>query len=52
MTNGIKGKDAPALAKVIGGALAQAILMFTTQVQVAPGIAVAGFVTTSPGTLM
>jgi hypothetical protein len=52
MSNGIRGKDAPGLAKVIGGALAQAILLFTTQVQVAPGIAVAGFVTTSPGTLV
>jgi hypothetical protein len=50
--NGIRGQDAPGLAKVIGGALAQAILLFTTQVQVAPGIPVAGFVTTSPGTLM
>jgi hypothetical protein len=52
MANGIRGRDAPGLAKVIAGALAQAILLFTTQVQVAPGIAVAGFVTTSPGTLM
>jgi hypothetical protein len=52
MANGIKGQDALSLAKVIGGALAQAILLFTSQVQVAPGIAVAGFVTTSPGTLM
>jgi hypothetical protein len=52
MANGIKGQDAPGLAKVIAGALAQAILLFTAQVQVAPGIAVAGFVTTSPGTLM
>ena len=52
VANGIRGKDAPGLAKVIAGALAQAILMFTAQVQVAPGIAVAGFVTTSPGMLM
>jgi hypothetical protein len=52
MANGIKGQDAPGLAKVIAGALAQAILMFTAQVQVAPGIAVAGFVTASPGNLM
>lgn len=50
--NGIKGKDAPGLAKVIAGAIAQGILMFTAQVQVAPGIAVAGFVSTSPGSLM
>ena len=52
MANGIKGKDAPGLAKVIAGALAQAILMFTAQVQVAPGMAVTGFVTASPGNLM
>ncbi len=51
-SNGIKGQDAPALAKVIAGALAQGIMMFTTQVKVAPGIAVAGFTTTSPGSLM
>ncbi len=52
MANGIKGQDAPGLAKVIGSALAQAILLFTSQVQVAPGMAVAGFVTTSPGNLI
>jgi hypothetical protein len=52
MANGIKGKDAPGLAKVIAGALAQAILLFTVQVQVAPGIAVTGFVTASPGNLI
>ena len=51
-SNGIKGEDAPALAKVIAAALAQGIMLFTAQVQVAPGIAVAGFVTTSPGSLM
>ncbi|MDH3973541.1 MAG: hypothetical protein OEV42_04600 [Deltaproteobacteria bacterium] len=49
---GIKGQNAPALAAVIADALAQAIMLFTTQVQVAPGIAVAGFVTTGPGSLM
>ena len=52
MANGIRGRDAPGLAKVIAGALAQAILLFTAQVQVAAGITVAGFVTTSPGTLL
>ena len=51
-SNGIKGEDAPALAKVIAAALALGIMLFTAQVQVAPGIAVAGFVTTSPGSLM
>lgn len=51
-SNGIKGQDASGLAKVIANSLAQGIQMFTIQVKVAPGIAVAGFVTTSPGTLM
>ncbi len=49
---GIQGENAGDLAKVIAGALAQGITMFTAQVQVAPGIAVAGFVTAAPGTLM
>ncbi len=48
----IQGDDAGALAKVIAGALAQGISLFTAQVQVAPGIAIAGFVTTSPGNLI
>jgi hypothetical protein len=51
-SNGIKGRDAPGLAKVVAGAIAQGIMMFTAQVKVAPGIAVAGFTTTSPGTLI
>lgn len=48
----IKGEDAAGLAKAMAGALAQAITLFTSQVQVAPGIAIAGYVTTAPGTLM
>jgi hypothetical protein len=48
----ICGQNAPDLAQVIAASLAQAILMFTAQVQIAPGIAIAGFVTTSPGTLL
>jgi hypothetical protein len=51
-SNGIKGQDAPGLGKVIAGAIAQGIMMFTTQVKVAPGIAVAGFATSAPGNLM
>jgi hypothetical protein len=49
---GIKGENAPDLAKVIGGALAQGIQLFTSQVMVAPGIAIAGLTTTAPGRLM
>jgi hypothetical protein len=49
---GLRGDDAPALAKVIAGALAQGIQLFTAQVMVAPGIPIAGFVTTGPGRLM
>ncbi|MFC1747176.1 hypothetical protein ACFL2V_00060 [Pseudomonadota bacterium] len=48
----IDGESAPALAKVIAEALAQSITLFTSQVTVAPGIAIAGFTTASPGTLM
>lgn len=50
--NAIQGEKASALAKVIAGALAEGIMMFTAQVQVAPGIAIAGFATSSPGVLM
>jgi len=50
--NAVKGADAAALAKVIAGAVAQGIMMFTVQVKVAPGIAVAGYATTSPGNLI
>lgn len=49
---GIRGKNAGDLAKVIAASLAQAIMLFTAQVQIAPGIAIAGFVTTSPGSLL
>lgn len=51
-SNGIQGQNAPALAQVIAAAVAQGIMLFTTQVKVAPGMAVAGFVTTSPGSLL
>ncbi len=52
MSAGIQGENAPDLAKVIGGALAQGIQLFTSQVMVAPGIAISGLVTTAPGRLM
>jgi hypothetical protein len=48
---GIRGEDAPDLAKVIAGTVAQAIQMFAGQTMVLPGIAVAGFVTAAPGML-
>lgn len=49
---GLQGENAGDLAQVIAGALAQGIQLFTAQVMVAPGIAIAGFVTTAPGRLM
>lgn len=49
---GIAGANASDLAKVIAGSLAQAIELFTAQVQVAPGIAISGLVTSSPGNLI
>lgn len=49
---GIRGEDAGGLAKVIAAALAQGILLFTSQSMVMPGIAVAGFVSAAPGMLM
>ena len=49
---GVAGDNAPVLAKVIAGSLAQAIDLFTAQVQVAPGIAISGLVTTAPGSLI
>ncbi|HSP81710.1 MAG TPA: hypothetical protein VLQ93_24535 [Myxococcaceae bacterium] len=49
---GIRGENAGDLAKVMAGALAQGIQLFTAQVLVAPGIPIAGFVTSAPGRLM
>jgi hypothetical protein len=48
----IDGEQKGALAKVIAQATAQAILLFTSMVQAAPGLAIAGFVTTAPGSLI
>jgi hypothetical protein len=52
MSAGLKGENAPDLGKVIAGALAQGIQLFTAQVMVAPGIPISGLVTTAPGRLM
>jgi hypothetical protein len=51
MAQGIRGEDAGGLAKVIAGAAARGIQSFASQTMVMPGIAVAGFVTTTPGML-
>jgi hypothetical protein len=48
----INGEQKPALAKAIAQSTAQALTLFTSMVQVAPGMAVAGFVTAAPGMLM
>ncbi len=45
------GENAPGLAKALAQSTAQAILLFTSMVQVAPGIAIGGFVTAAPGML-
>jgi len=52
MAQHIQGEKVGALAKVIAAGIAQGIMLFTAQVQVAPGIAIGGFVTTSPGSLL
>jgi len=49
---GIEGENAGDLAKVIASSLEMAITLFTSQVMVAPGIAIAGGVTTTPGLLV
>lgn len=49
---GIAGEDAPAVASVIAGAIAQGLLLFCASATVSPGITVAGFVTAAPGRLM
>ena len=49
---GIRGEDAPGLAKALAGTVAQAIALFTAQSMVLPGIAAAGFTTVAPGMLM
>lgn len=49
---GIRGEYADNLAKALAASLAQAVMLFTSQTQVLPGLAVAGFVTTTPGKLI
>ncbi|MBL9106678.1 MAG: hypothetical protein JNL82_37500 [Myxococcales bacterium] len=49
---GIAGEHAPALAAVIAGAIAHGLVLLCASASVAPGIAVAGFVTTTPGRLL
>lgn len=49
---GLRGERSADLVAALAAGLAQAIQQFTAQVQVAPGMAVAGFVTTSPGSLL
>ena len=49
---GIRGEDADGLAKAIAATIAQGIMLFTAQSMVMPGIAIAGFVSASPGLLM
>ena len=49
---GLIGEDAPKLGDAFGQTLAPALTLFTAQVQVAPGVAVAGMVTAAPGMLM
>lgn len=51
-SNKLNGEKQGALAKAIAQSLEQALTLFTTQVQVAPGIAIAGFTTAAPGSLM
>lgn len=46
---GIRGEFADNLAKALAASIAQAIMLFTSQTQVLPGLVVAGFVTTTPG---
>ena len=48
---GIRGEYAKGLSKALAASLAQAVMLFTSQSQVLPGISVGGFVTASPGML-
>jgi hypothetical protein len=49
---GLKGKDAPALAGAIAEVVAQALALFAAQVMVAPGIACTPAASAAPGRLM
>lgn len=48
----IQGENAPDLAKAIAGIIGYGLEQFTKNVQVSPGISIAGFTTVAPGTLM
>jgi hypothetical protein len=48
----IQGENAPDLAKAMAGIIGHGLEQFTKNVQVAPGIAIAGFTTASPGILV
>lgn len=48
----LNGEQRGALAKVIAQSTAQAILLFTSMVQMGPGIAIAGLLTAAPGMLI
>ncbi len=49
---GLEGENIPDLAKALGSACEIGLTLFCAQVMVAPGIPVAGFVTSAPGRLM
>ncbi|GBC61351.1 hypothetical protein DENIS_2311 [Desulfonema ishimotonii] len=49
---GFTGENISDLADVIAEGIAQGILLFTTSVKVAPGIPIAGAVTSAPGKLI
>ena len=49
---GLEGEYIPDLAAVLGDACEIGLTLFCAQVMVAPGIAVAGMVTSAPGSLM
>jgi len=48
---GLRGENIPDLAGALADTLEAALGLFCAQVMVSPGIAIAGFVTTSPGRL-
>lgn len=49
---GLEGESIPKLAKVLASACEIGLTLFCGQVMVAPGIAIAGMVTSAPGRLM
>lgn len=48
---GLVGENKDGLAKAVAEALGQGLTLFCSQRQIAPGIAIAGFVTVAPGTI-